>query len=124
MSEESVLYTSPAKVILSTGKEITQKEWEEVRERVHQQDDEEDIRFIVNSGVVNDLLPFECVPEECIREIAARKSAIQKESCSWYFAARHALLEWCDKEKSSIRELFSSSALGPQEESEPIQPLP
>ena len=123
MNKEEKQATQPD-VTLSTGTVITQKEWEEIRSLVHQQDDEEDIRFIVNSGVMNNLLPFECVPEECIKEIAARKSILQENGCSWYYAARRALLEWCDKEKESLRELFSSPDLEPQEGSEFIQPLP
>ena len=122
MKKEQKHATQP-EITLSTGKKIAPTEWEEIRELVRQQDDEEDIRFIVKSGVMDSLLPFEIVPEECIKEIAARKSVLQKSSCSRYYAARLALLEWCNKERESLQELFSSFAPESQEEPEHIQPL-
>lgn len=106
-----------AAAILSTGKKLTQKELDEIRELVHRLDDAEDIKAVVNSGILNSELPFGCVPESCMAEIAARKSVLERqEDHPWQEAATLALREWCAAERDWLRDLFNSPRAEPSPE--------
>ena len=97
----------------SGNERSSQKTLDKIRELLHRQDDMEDVQAIVDSGILENELPFGHVPESCIAEIAARKSVLERqEGYSWQEAAILALQDWSRSEMEQLYDLLGAPDTG------------
>ena len=95
---------------LKSGKIITEDEMAEILEIIHREDDLEDIRSRLDSGIFDDDTLFDDIPESYIAEIASEKAYHERqEGLSWDEAADLAIYKWAEKQYNRLLDTLWAS---------------